>query len=306
MNHSEIAFGFYNHIWSSMCLLFPLRDAEMLKRPPQNDFSKPLNSLNSLTIISQTFSSRPDPHTVQPSDYENRLFRVPITYITTSFVPVSTHHTSSSMASTFTLALLATLSFATSANADVLVSIFSYTPYLQQRECVKDCIWHSGSTARDLIVALGCSGPWVNECYCNGDYEQASTASSFLESCVVKSCPTSSRDALVTSALGVYNEYCAGAGMAIPLVVATATGVTTRSGEVVTGAATGAKSGGNGGPTAGFGDQHGPGSGSSVPNAGEFGIIFPFLLNLSQIVVRSFMVDILLRNQVYPPVPKLG
>lgn len=29
MNHSEITFGLYYHIWSSMCLLLPLRDAEM-------------------------------------------------------------------------------------------------------------------------------------------------------------------------------------------------------------------------------------------------------------------------------------
>ncbi|KAK3954321.1 hypothetical protein QBC32DRAFT_207955, partial [Pseudoneurospora amorphoporcata] len=110
--------------------------------------------------------------------------------------------------------------------ADTPISIFSYTPYLQQRECVKDCIWHSGSTATDLIIALGCSGPWVNECYCSGDdnYEHASTASSFLRSCVADSCRISSTDALVTSGFGVYNEYCAEVGMAVPLAVASTTG----------------------------------------------------------------------------------
>ncbi|KAK3355408.1 hypothetical protein B0H65DRAFT_451904 [Neurospora tetraspora] len=159
------------------------------------------------------------------------------------------------------LALLTTLSLTTLTNADVPVSIFSYTPYLQQRECVKDCIWHSGFTAKDLIVALGCSGPWVNECYCSGNdnYEHASTASSFLQSCVADSCRTPSTDMLVTSAFGVYNEYCAEAGMAIPLVVASTTG----SGEV-TGVVT--ESVGRGEPTAGFED----GTGSLGTGSGEF------------------------------------
>ncbi|KAK1773153.1 hypothetical protein QBC45DRAFT_455679 [Copromyces sp. CBS 386.78] len=142
--------------------------------------------------------------------------------------------------------------------ADTPISIFSYTPYLQQRECVKDCIWHSGSTATDLIIALGCSGPWVNECYCSGDdnYEHASTASSFLRSCVADSCRISSTDALVTSGFGVYNEYCAEVGMAVPLAVASTTG----SGDEVTGVVTESKSGENGAPTGTYKDW--PGSAS--------------------------------------------
>ncbi|KAJ4417108.1 hypothetical protein N0V85_001990 [Neurospora sp. IMI 360204] len=166
------------------------------------------------------------------------------------------------------LALLTTPSLTTLTNADVPVSVFSYTPYLQQRECVKDCIWHSGSTAKDLIVALGCSGPWVNECYCSGNdnYEHASTASSFLQSCVADSCRTPSTDMLVTSAFGVYNEYCAEAGMAIPLVVAS----TTVSGEV-TGVVT--ESVGRGEPTAGFEDGTGSlGTGSGLSTGAKVGI----------------------------------
>ncbi|KAK3395465.1 hypothetical protein B0T20DRAFT_35548 [Sordaria brevicollis] len=129
------------------------------------------------------------------------------------------------MSSKITLAFITGLSLTTFANAEVPISIFSYTPYLQQRECVKDCIWHSGSTATDLIIALGCSGPWVNECYCSGDdnYEHARTASSFLRGCVADSCRTPPSNTLVTSAFGVYNDYCAEAGMDIPLVVASTT-----------------------------------------------------------------------------------
>ncbi|KAA8623889.1 hypothetical protein SMACR_01388 [Sordaria macrospora] len=135
------------------------------------------------------------------------------------------------ISSTITPPSLVTL---TTAAGDIPISIFSYTPYLRQRECVKDCIWHSGSTATDLIIALGCSGPWVNECYCKGNgnengnrnYEHATTASSFLRSCVAESCRTPSADDLVTSGFSVYNEYCAKAGLSSGAKVGIAVGST--------------------------------------------------------------------------------
>ncbi|EGZ76726.1 hypothetical protein NEUTE2DRAFT_161597 [Neurospora tetrasperma FGSC 2509] len=173
------------------------------------------------------------------------------------------------MASKFTITLLITLSLTTHIKADIPVSIFSYTPYLRQRECVKDCIWNSGPTAEDLIVALGCRGPWINECYCSGndDYEHASTASSFLRSCVAKSCRTSSTDSLVTSAFDLYDEYCAEAGMAVPLVVASPT----RTEDKVTGVVTG--SGGDREPTAGGGSDSGMyNKGSGLSTGAKVGI----------------------------------
>ncbi|CCC07822.1 unnamed protein product [Sordaria macrospora k-hell] len=159
------------------------------------------------------------------------------------------------ISSTITPPSLVTL---TTAAGDIPISIFSYTPYLRQRECVKDCIWHSGSTATDLIIALGCSGPWVNECYCKGNgnengnrnYEHATTASSFLRSCVAESCRTPSADDLVTSGFSVYNEYCAKAGMAIPSIPWVVTSVAAGSGERA------------GQPTGVFGAGSGSGSGS--------------------------------------------
>lgn len=165
------------------------------------------------------------------------------------------------MASKFITSLI-TLSLITHIKADIPVSIFSYTPYVRQRECVKDCIWHSGPTAENLIIALGCRGPWVNKCYCSGndDYEHASTASSFLRSCVAKSCRTSSTNSLVTSAFDLYDEYCAEAGMAVPLVVASPT----RTEDKVMGVVTG--SGGDREPTAGGGSD----SGMSNKGSGEF------------------------------------
>ncbi|KAL0475184.1 hypothetical protein QR685DRAFT_549830 [Neurospora intermedia] len=172
------------------------------------------------------------------------------------------------MASKFITSLI-TLSLITHIKADIPVSIFSYTPYVRQRECVKDCIWHSGPTAENLIIALGCRGPWVNKCYCSGndDYEHASTASSFLRSCVAKSCRTSSTNSLVTSAFDLYDEYCAEAGMAVPLVVASPT----RTEDKVMGVVTG--SGGDREPTAGGGSDSGMSNkGSGLSTGAKVGI----------------------------------
>lgn len=163
----------------------------------------------------------------------------------------------------------------TSAAADLVdfpVSVFSYPPYLQQEECVKDCIWHSGSTATDLIIALGCTGPWINGCYCGngsddddgggGNYEHARAASIFVRRCVAESCRTPSTDALVTSGFGVYNEYCAEAGLRVPEVVARTSTAPVGFGEVTS---TGMASGERTGPTAGVGLSPGMSSDSGGP-----------------------------------------
>jgi hypothetical protein len=101
------------------------------------------------------------------------------------------------------------------ANAAAPVSVSSYGPYIDQRDCVKQCLWHTSATD-DLIVAVGCSSPWVNECYCQS--EQANTASSFLSSCVASRCSTPSTSPIITSALVVYDDYCSSVGFPIPTV----------------------------------------------------------------------------------------
>ena len=95
------------------------------------------------------------------------------------------------------------------------VSFLSYPAYLEQVECVKLCLWQV-RTLDDLIAAIGCSPPWVNECFCKA--ELASSASSFLSGCVASRCTAPSTAPAVTSALAAYNEYCSANGLPIPVV----------------------------------------------------------------------------------------
>ncbi|KAK4193236.1 hypothetical protein QBC35DRAFT_99963 [Podospora australis] len=118
----------------------------------------------------------------------------------------------------FRLPLLLSFSLLLSlTQAQVPVSISSYAPYLNQRACVKDCLWRAGTT-EDLIGAIGCSDPWVNECFCHS--EAASSASSFVSSCVADKCNTAKTGnvPIITSALSVYNGYCSTNGFSIPTV----------------------------------------------------------------------------------------
>lgn len=113
------------------------------------------------------------------------------------------------------MALLLTLnSLSSFTYAAIPVSISSYSPYLEQRACVKNCVWAEGSG--DLVSRIGCSSPRVNECYCH--FEFASTASSFLSSCVARGCTTTNIAPIVTSACSVYNAYCAANNLPIPTV----------------------------------------------------------------------------------------
>jgi hypothetical protein len=112
------------------------------------------------------------------------------------------------------LLLVATVLGATS------VSVRDSTPYLNQRECAKQCIWHVGATD-DLIVALGCSSPWVNECYCRADL--APSGSSFLTRCVSSRCSEEKTGVDVGMAVSVWNGYCSDAGMPISVAAALTT-----------------------------------------------------------------------------------
>ncbi|KAF1994528.1 hypothetical protein P154DRAFT_585485 [Amniculicola lignicola CBS 123094] len=87
----------------------------------------------------------------------------------------------------------------------VSASIAQDTSYLNQKECVKNCIWGSN----DLMPGIGCSSPWINECLCRAD--QAPPASRFLTSCVRSGCGSSASDD-ISRAVSVYDGYCVGAG----------------------------------------------------------------------------------------------
>ncbi|KAK3300578.1 uncharacterized protein B0H64DRAFT_437737 [Chaetomium fimeti] len=99
--------------------------------------------------------------------------------------------------------------------ADVPVSFLSYPAYIEQRECIKLCLWHVGAVD-DLIPAIGCSPPWVNECFCNT--ELAISANDFLSGCVASRCTVPKTAPAVTSALSAYNNYCSANGFSIPTV----------------------------------------------------------------------------------------
>lgn len=111
--------------------------------------------------------------------------------------------------------LLARLFLSVSAQT-ASVSISRYSAYLNQVGCVKDCVWLD-ATLDDLIAKVGCSSPWVNGCFCRP--EAASSAASFLSSCVSSRCSTLESTSLaVTSAVLVYNGYCSDNGYSIPTV----------------------------------------------------------------------------------------
>lgn len=95
------------------------------------------------------------------------------------------------------------------------VSILSYEAYRRQQSCVKSCLWHP-RTQDDLIVLIGCSEPWVNECFCNP--ELASKAGDFITDCVMSRCSSPRTAPAVTSAHSAYNSYCAANDFSIPTV----------------------------------------------------------------------------------------
>ncbi|KAK4156176.1 hypothetical protein C8A00DRAFT_12857 [Chaetomidium leptoderma] len=114
------------------------------------------------------------------------------------------------------LASIFLLSFrALHVQAAVSVSFSSYSAYVEQRDCVKLCLWHV-SALDDLIAMIGCSPPWVNECFCNA--ELASSASDFLSACVASRCAAPKTAPAVTSALSAYNDYCSANGFSIPTI----------------------------------------------------------------------------------------
>lgn len=101
------------------------------------------------------------------------------------------------------------------ANAAVPVSFSSYPAYLEQRDCAKLCLWHV-SALDDLIAAIGCSPPWVNECFCLP--ELARSAADFLSDCVASRCTSPRTAQAVTSAVSAYNNYCSSNGFSIPTI----------------------------------------------------------------------------------------
>jgi hypothetical protein len=81
-------------------------------------------------------------------------------------------------------------------------SIENTIEYLEQVNCVRNCIWNPG--ASDDVSG----SPWLNGCICNPS--SSSSISSFLSTCVMASC--SSATSNVRNAISVYSVYCVEGG----------------------------------------------------------------------------------------------
>ena len=90
--------------------------------------------------------------------------------------------------------------------ARVTVTIDELDAYSEQVSCVQACLFDDILSDK-LNGYLGCTYPWVEECYCRPSF--APVASSFLTSCVVKSCTASLDNP--QRAVSVYDQYCASA-----------------------------------------------------------------------------------------------
>lgn len=96
------------------------------------------------------------------------------------------------------------------------VSIASDRAYVTARPCAAGCLVYNGiwvcglhSGYDDLAKELGCGCSPINACYCNADF--ASSATSYVSSCVSNACGSSVDDWREEAAamLTFYNGYCA-------------------------------------------------------------------------------------------------
>ena len=107
-----------------------------------------------------------------------------------------------------TFALLFSLTQAGDFDAST-VTIASLESYKIQRICAQGCLLNAGGygyNINNLPQYLNCNGyPPLNGCYCRSDL--SSSANFFISSCLTTQSCTNVAD--VTSAIGVYGEYCA-------------------------------------------------------------------------------------------------
>jgi hypothetical protein len=88
------------------------------------------------------------------------------------------------------------------------VTIASLESYKIQQVCAQGCLLNAGGygyNINNLPQYLKCNGyPPLNGCYCRSDL--SSSANIFISSCLTTQSCTNAAD--VTSAIGVYGEYC--------------------------------------------------------------------------------------------------
>ncbi|KAF4160235.1 hypothetical protein CNMCM8927_002717 [Aspergillus lentulus] len=116
------------------------------------------------------------------------------------------------------------------------------TAYASQRPCAKSCFYWGSSTqggADFLAERIGCEvDPILNECICRSDLQQ--TADSFLRKCVSDNCGANAID--VSSAVGIYDDYCTSNGYTRATSTAQTTRTTSSDGAGVWGSTSAASS----------------------------------------------------------------
>ncbi|ERF71969.1 hypothetical protein EPUS_06528 [Endocarpon pusillum Z07020] len=148
--------------------------------------------------------------------------------------------------STIHLVLALALAF-TRISATTTQTLASLPAFTQQRSCASACFWNGdpdNTNAQDVLgIKLGCCANSVtcedraaDSCFCRVDL--SSLATSWLSTCALHHCSSNAVD--VSSAIGVYDEYCRN-----KWVVATATGtVTNKATSATTAAGTAVQTGG--------------------------------------------------------------
>lgn len=104
-----------------------------------------------------------------------------------------------------------------SAGAAAHVSIQSLPAWTNGRGCMAGCLWYNGLYANnpyigghDLAHRLDCGGDSaINGCYCRSDL--LSTASAYISSCVSDACSSLAAGVTteISSAIALYDGYCA-------------------------------------------------------------------------------------------------
>ncbi len=133
----------------------------------------------------------------------------------------------------FIILLIPLISSAGDTDPVAAVSIYSDISYQSGRTCSTSCLWHRGpfrqyNPGHDLAIELSCGVAAVNGCYCKADF--ASSASSYISSCVSKGCSNvESVNEEIKTIMALYDGYCKTANVEVvttttsaELVVATA------------------------------------------------------------------------------------
>ncbi|KAF4633300.1 hypothetical protein G7Y89_g4817 [Cudoniella acicularis] len=111
--------------------------------------------------------------------------------------------------------------------ADGQETIRSVDAYSLQRACAQLCFWSwNGGPVDNIGSVIGCAGvPALDSCYCRAD--QQSVGQQYLSSCIKSGCPTGGNVKIdISTAVGIYSNYCAGQGYTAEAVVVTTAAVT--------------------------------------------------------------------------------